>query len=327
MAFFCLPACHLPFLAWQRPWEQKPVFLYSLLVSVWFVVVVQLLSCVRLFVPPLTSVHQASLSFTVSHSLLKFMSVQLVVLSNHLILWCPVSFCIHSFPASGSFSMSWLFPSGGQSIRASALASVLPMNIQDRFPLELNGLISLQSKTLKSLLQLHISKASIVQCSAFFMIQLSHSYITAGKTIAMTILNFVGKVMSLLYDMLSSFVLAFLPRRTMSFKNYSCTFWPFWWFPWETSIKACLCFAFLGNLSELERLPVWHLLKACEDILCTATWNKGWWMGQTADRPKKPGKEEAETEDIWKNKGIGELSRVLRYQCATHVLMARHTRL
>ena len=119
--------------------------------------------------------------------------------------------------------MSWLFPSGGQSIRASALASVLPMNIQDRFPLELNGLISLQSKTLKSLLQLHILKASIVQCSAF-MVPLSHSYITAGKTIAVTILNFVVKVMSLLYDMLSSFVLAFLPRRTMSLKNYSCTF-------------------------------------------------------------------------------------------------------
>ena len=116
--------------------------------SVWFVVVFQLLSCVRLFVTPLTAVHQASLSFSVFHSLLKLMSIQLVMLSNHLILWCRVSFCVQSFPAWGSFPMSWLFPSGGQSIGASASESVPPMNIQDWFPLGFTGLISWQSKGL-----------------------------------------------------------------------------------------------------------------------------------------------------------------------------------
>ena len=79
------------------------------------------------------------------------------------------SSCLQSFPVSGSFLMSWLFASGGQSIGASASASVLPMNIQDWFPLGLTGWISLQSRTLKSLLQYHSSKASILQCSAFFI--------------------------------------------------------------------------------------------------------------------------------------------------------------
>ena len=85
-----------------------------------------------------------------------------------------------------------------------ASASVLPMNIQDWFPLGLTGWISLQSKgTLKSLLQHHSSKASILQCSAFFVVQLSHPYMTTGKTIALTRWRFVGKVMSLLFNMLS----------------------------------------------------------------------------------------------------------------------------
>ena len=87
------------------------------------------------------------------------------------------------------------------------------MNIQDLFPLGLTGLISLQSKeTLKSLLQHHSSKASILRCSAFFIVQLSHPYMTAGKTVALTRWTFVGKVMSLLCNMLSRFVTAFLPR-------------------------------------------------------------------------------------------------------------------
>ena len=114
---------------------------------------------------PVDCIHQASLSFSVFHSLLKLMSIQLVMLSNHLILWCRVSFCVQSFPAWGSFPMSWLFPSGGQSIRASALASVLPMNNQDWFPLGLTDLISLLFKglTLKSLLHHHSSKASTLR--------------------------------------------------------------------------------------------------------------------------------------------------------------------
>ena len=87
------------------------------------------------------------------------------------------SFCLHSFPASGSFPVSWLFESGGQNIGASALASVLSMNIQGWFPLGWTGLISLQSKGLfQSLLQHHSSKASILWCSTFLMVQLSYIY-------------------------------------------------------------------------------------------------------------------------------------------------------
>ena len=115
----------------------------------------------------------------------------------------PFSSCPQSFPASGSFPVSQLFTSGGQSIRASASASVLPMNIQDWSPLGWGGWISLQSKgLLKSFLQHHSSKASILQQSAFFMVQLSHPYMTTGKTIALTRWTFVGKVMSLLFNML-----------------------------------------------------------------------------------------------------------------------------
>ena len=90
----------------------------------------------------------ASLSFPISWSLLKLMSIELVMPSNHLILCHPFIFCLQSFPASGSFPMSWFFASGRQSIGASASASVFPMNIQDWFPLGWTGWISLQSKGL-----------------------------------------------------------------------------------------------------------------------------------------------------------------------------------
>ena len=98
----------------------------------------------------------------------------------------PFSSCLQSLPASGSFPMSQLFPSGGQSIGVSASASVLPMNIQDWFPLGLTSWISLTAVqgTLKSLIQHPSSKASTFQCSAFFVVQFSHPYMTTGKTIA-----------------------------------------------------------------------------------------------------------------------------------------------
>ena len=108
--------------------------------------------------------------------------------------------------------MSQFFASEGQSIGASASASVLPMNIQDGFfRIHWFDLLALQG-TLKSLLQHHSSKASILQLSAFFIVQLSYPYMKAGKTIALTRWTFVGKVMSLLFNMLSRFVIAFLPR-------------------------------------------------------------------------------------------------------------------
>ena len=93
------------------------------------------------------------------------------------------SSCLQSFPASGSFPLSQFFASGGQSMEVSASASGLPMNIQDWFLSGLTGWISLQSKGLSSLVQHHSSKASILRGSAFFIVQLSHPYMTTGKTI------------------------------------------------------------------------------------------------------------------------------------------------
>ena len=119
------------------------------------------------------------------------------------------SSCSQSFPASGFFQKSQLFASAGQSIGVSASTSVIPMNTQDWSPLGWTGWISLQSKGLKSLLQHHSSKAWILLHSAFFIVQLSHPYMTTGKTIALTRRTFVGKVMSLLFNMLFSFVKLF----------------------------------------------------------------------------------------------------------------------
>ena len=107
--------------------------------------------------------------------------------------------------------MNQLFPSSGQSIGASASASVLPMNIQDRFSYRMDrlDLLAVQG-TLKSLLQYHSSKASILWHSAFFMVQLSHPYTTTGKAIAFTRWTFVSKVILLLFNMLVRLVIAFL---------------------------------------------------------------------------------------------------------------------
>ena len=156
---------------------------------------------------------QASLSITNSLSLLKLMSIELVIPSNHLIL-CPPLLLLPPIPPS---------------VRVFSNESVLgirwPKNWSFSFSIspsnEYSGLISFRMDwlnllafqgTLKSLLQHHRSKASILQCSAFFIVQLSHPYVTAGKTIALTRWTFVGKVMFLLFKMLSRLVTAFLPR-------------------------------------------------------------------------------------------------------------------
>ena len=131
--------------------ETWSTFLYHTLSSV------QLLGRVWLLAP-WTAAYQASLSFTISHSLLKLISITLMIPSNHLVLCCPFSSCLQSFPASVSFQMSQFLTSGGQSTGVSALASVLPMNIQDWFPLGLTGLISLQWRTLKCLLYTTVQK-------------------------------------------------------------------------------------------------------------------------------------------------------------------------
>ena len=158
-----------------------------------------------------TATCQASLSLTIPWSLPKSMSIESVMLSNNLII---ISFfsCLQSFLASGSFPISQLLASDGQ---------VLELQLQCQSSKEYSGLISFKidwfdllavQGTLKSLLQHHSSKASILLHSAFFMVQLSYLYMTTGKTVALTIQTFVSKVMSLLFNTLSRFVIDFLPR-------------------------------------------------------------------------------------------------------------------
>ena len=129
---------------------------------------------------------------------------------------------LQSFPASGSFPMGQFFASGSQSIGVSASASVLPMNIQDWFSWWLTCLISLQSKGLSWVFSnTTVQKPSILWCSAFFIVQLSHPYMTTWKTIALTRQTFVGEVMSLLFNTLSRLVITFLPRG----KNLLISWW------------------------------------------------------------------------------------------------------
>ena len=158
------------------------------------VVVLHLLSCVWLSGTPWTATWQASLSFTICQSLLKLMSIELVMPSNHLILCRPLLLLPPIFPSIRVFSSEltlrirspkyWSFSfSFTPSSEYSGLIS---------FRMDWLDLLAVQG-TLKSLLQHHSSKASILWCSAFFMVQLSHSYMTTGKTIALTKETFVGK--------------------------------------------------------------------------------------------------------------------------------------
>ena len=203
------------------------------------VVVVHSLSHVQPFTTQWTAACQASLSSTISQSFFKFMSIS---------KWCYITisssaspfFCLQSFTLSGFFfffffffPMSWLFSSDGQRIGALASALVLPVNIQGWFSIGITGLISLQSKGLKSLLQYHNSKPSILGRSTIFMVQLSYLQMTTTKIIAFSIWTFVGKVMSLIFNMLSSFIIAFLPRSKHLF-NFTATVILQWF--WSPSI-------------------------------------------------------------------------------------------
>ena len=137
--------------------------------------VVQSLSHVQVFATPWTAAHQSSLSFTISRSLLKLKSVELVMQPTIPSSVVPFSSCLQYFQASGFLLMSQLFASDGQSIGASTSASVLPMNIQDWFRLGWTGWISLQSKGLSRVFSnTTVQKTSIFWCSAFFW---SHSHI------------------------------------------------------------------------------------------------------------------------------------------------------
>ena len=174
---------------------------------------VESLSRVQLFATSWTAACQASLSITNSQSLLKLMSIESVMPSNHLILCHPLLFQPSIFPSIRVFSNESVL-----CIRSSKYwsfsFSISPSN-------EYSGLISFRMDwldllavqgTLKSCLQHHSSKASILWRSAYFIVQFSHPYMTTGKTIALTRQTFVGKVMSLLFNMLSRLVITFLPR-------------------------------------------------------------------------------------------------------------------
>ena len=175
---------------------------------------VQSLSRVPLFETPWTAAHQASLSITntrVYPNSCPLSWSRHETISSSVI---PFSSCLQSFPASGSFQMCQFSASGGQSIGVSASPPVLPMNIQDfriSFRIDWLDLLAVQA-TLKSFLQHRHSKAPIVWISAFFIVQLSYPYMTTGKTIALTRWIFVGKIVSLLFNMLSGLVITFLPR-------------------------------------------------------------------------------------------------------------------
>ena len=172
-----------------------------------------MLSHVQFFVTPWTAAHQASLPFTISWSLLKLMSTELMMPSNHLTLCCSLLLLSSIFSSIRVFS------------KESAICIRWPkywsFNFSIRPSNEYSGLISFRIDWLdclavqglsRSHLQHHSLKASILQHSAFFTVQHSDPYMTTGKTIVFSRWTFVGKVMSLLFNMLSRFVIAFLPR-------------------------------------------------------------------------------------------------------------------
>ena len=175
---------------------------------------VQSLSCVQLFATPWITARQASLSITNSRSLLKLMPIESVMPSSHLILCRPLLLLpsirpsIRVFSNESTLRMRWPKYS-------SFSFSISPSNEHPgliSFRMDWLDLLAVQ-ETLKNLLQHHRSKASILRHSAFFTVQLSHPYMTTGKTIALTRRTFVGKVMSLLLNVLSRLVIAFFSKE------------------------------------------------------------------------------------------------------------------
>ena len=173
---------------------------------------VQLLSCVQLFLTPWTAACQASLSINNSWSLPKLMSIESVILSNCLILFRALLLLPSIFPSIRVFSKESVLCIKWPKYWSFSF-SISPSN-------EYSGLISFRMDWLDllavqgtlNILQHHSLKASVLRCSAFFIVQLSHPYMTTGKTTALTRWTFVGKAMSLLFNMLSRLVIAFLPR-------------------------------------------------------------------------------------------------------------------
>ena len=194
------------------------MWLWEKRISSWVLIttfiVVQFLSHVQLFSTPWTAAPQASLSFTISSmSLLKLMSIEAMMPSNHFIL-CHLLLPLPSiFPSIGVFSNELALHTRWPKYWCFSF-TISPFNDYSgliSFKTDLLDLIAVQG-TLKSLLQHNNLKASILWCSAFFIVQFSHPYITTGKTIALTRWTFVGKLMSLLFNMLSRLDITFLLR-------------------------------------------------------------------------------------------------------------------
>ena len=172
---------------------------------------VQSLIRVRVFVTPWTAAHQASLSITNSRSLLKLMSIESVMPSNRLILCCPLLLLPSIFPSIRVFYNELALGIRWPNYWSFSISPYNEHPVLISFRMDWLDLVAVQG-TLKSLVLHHSSKASIFQCSALFIVQLLHLYMTTGKTIALMRRTFVGKVMSLLFNMLSKLVITFLPK-------------------------------------------------------------------------------------------------------------------
>ena len=169
-----------------------------------------MLSHVRLFATPWTAACQASLSITNYWSLPKLMSIESMMPCNHLILCHPLPILPSIFPSLRVFSSESVLPISWPKYWSFSF-NISPSNEHSgliSFKMDGLDLLAVQG-TIKSLLQNYSSKASILWCSAFFMVQLSHPYLTTGKTIALTRQNFASKEMSLLFNMLSVLLIAF----------------------------------------------------------------------------------------------------------------------
>ena len=204
LVFLLSPASSDRFFTTSATWEAQREYQFSS---------VQSLSHVQLFATPWTAAHQASLYITNFWSLLKLMSIESVMPYNHLILCRPLLLLPSIFPNIRVFS--------NESVLHIRWPKYWSFSFSISLSNEYSGLISLRmgwldllaaQGTLKSLLQHHGLKAPILWCSAFFIVQLSHPYMTTGKTIALTRWTFVGKVISLLFNMLSRLVITCLPK-------------------------------------------------------------------------------------------------------------------
>ena len=184
--------------------------------------------------------------FPVLHHLLEFVKTHIhwvsdAIQPSHTLL--PTSPPALNLFQQGSFPVSWLFTSGGQSIGVSTSTAVLPINIQGWFPLGLTGLICLLSKGLTRVFSITTIWMHQFFGSAFLMVQFSHPYMTTGKTIALTVWTFVSKMVSPLFNTLSRFVIAFLPR------NIQC------WFP--LGLTGLICLLSKGLSRVFSSTTVW----------------------------------------------------------------------